>query len=104
MKDTIDRLSPRTVPSGYEFHTWTLKYTPVHVMYDENRFMLFSFTIGKNEDFEDKLRSILAQFHYVHEIEKYEAMGIPFKTYKYVPEHHPETKLTCSMRGRMKHI
>jgi len=23
MKDIVDRLRPRTVPSGYEYHTWT---------------------------------------------------------------------------------
>jgi len=88
MKDIIDRLRPRTVLSGYEFHTWT----PGKI------------NIGKSEDFEDKLRSILAQFHYVQEIEKYEAKGIPFKTYMYIPEHHPETNDLFSMKGRMKHI
>jgi len=88
MTDVIDRLRPRTVPSGYEFHTWT---PGIHILLYGNYLVLFYY-IGKSESFEDKLRSILAQFHYMYEIEKYEAQGIPFKTYMYVPEHHPETK------------
>ena len=50
-----------------------------------------SINVGKLEGFEDKLRSLLAQFHYTYEIRKFEALGIPFNVYMYVPEHHPET-------------
>ena len=48
--------------------------------------------IGKTEGFEDQLRSILAQFHFAYEIHRFEAQGVPFRTYLYVPEQHPQTK------------
>ena len=46
--------------------------------------------VGKPEGFEDKLRSILAQFHYVFEIRNFATQGIPFNLYMYVPERPPE--------------
>jgi len=48
--------------------------------------------VGQAEGMADKLRSILAQFDFKYRIELYEAKGIPFSTYLYVPEEHPETK------------
>lgn len=50
--------------------------------------------VGQTEGIADKLRSILAQFEFKYRIEQYEAKGIPFTTYLYVPEEHPETKAT----------
>lgn len=47
--------------------------------------------IGKTEIFDDQLRSLLAQFHYTKEIKEFEAKGVPFQTYLYVPETHPVT-------------
>jgi len=44
------------------------------------------------EGFDDKLRSILSQFHFTHVVKEYEIKGIPFRTFMYVPEHHPETQ------------
>ena len=50
-----------------------------------------SINVGKLEGFEDKLRALLTQFHYTYEIRKFEAQGIPFNVYMYIPEHHPGT-------------
>jgi len=46
---------------------------------------------GKTETFEDKLRSILAQFEYAKTVREYHSKRTPFQTYMYVPEKHPDT-------------
>lgn len=46
-------------------------------------------SVGKSEDLRDKLRSIIAQFEFQHQIEEWENKGIEFRTYLYVPEKHP---------------
>jgi len=33
----------------------------------------------------------MVQFHYAHEIRKFEDQRIPFNIHMYVPEHHPDT-------------
>ena len=38
-----------------------------------------------------KLKSILAQMDYVHQIQTWQSSGIPFNLYMYVPEKHPIT-------------
>ena len=120
MRDIVDCLRPRTVPPGYNHHTWiegmyiqciyihmylyihshtcthALMYTHTHtskyVCLMPNTYGLYdSINVGKLEGFEDKLRSLLAQFHYTYEIRKLEAQETPFNVYMYVPEHHPET-------------
>lgn len=45
----------------------------------------------KTESFEDKLRSILAQFEFSKTIREYDLKGIHFRAYMYVPERHPDT-------------
>ena len=50
--------------------------------------------VGQTEGFEEQLKSILAQYHFAYEIRKYEAKGVMFKTYVYVPEKHPQSKDT----------
>ena len=60
--------------------------------------------VGKTESFEDQLRSILAQYHYVHEIEQYEAKGVPLRRYLYVPEQHPVTNKTFYEREDEAHL
>ena len=40
------------------------------------------------------MRSILAQFQFKHDVQRYKADGVPFGTYLYVPEVHSETKAT----------
>lgn len=49
------------------------------------------YTQGKEEDEEDMLCSILAQLEYRYQICTWDASGIPFRTYLYVPETHPIT-------------
>ena len=46
---------------------------------------------GKTESIEDKLRSVLAQFEFTKTVREYHSKGIPFQTYMYVPEKHPNT-------------
>ena len=42
----------------------------------------------------DKLRSILAQLHYRHTVREWDANGVPFRTFMYVPEvHHISNKV-----------
>lgn len=38
------------------------------------------------------LRSILAQMEYSYEVCKWDAVGVPFRTFMYVPETHPITQ------------
>ena len=59
---------------------------------------------GQDERLADKLRSILAQFQFKYEVELYAAKGIPFNTYLYVPEEHPETKATFYEREDEAHL
>ena len=62
------------------------------------------YLLGKTESFEDQLRSILAQFHFSYEIQQFEASGVPFRTYMYVPEQHPVTKSTFYEREDEAHL
>ena len=48
---------------------------------------------GKSERLVDKLKSFLAQFEFAYQVHEWEAKGIPFSTYLYVPELHPETQM-----------
>ena len=105
MRDIVDRLRPRTVPPGYNHHTWkegmyiqciyihpylyihshthahthahthihththTHTHTSMYVCLMPNTYGLCdSVNVGKLEGFEDKLRSLLAQFHYAYEM------------------------------------
>ena len=38
------------------------------------------------------LRSILAQLEYRYQVCRWDSIGVPFRTYLYVPEIHPVTK------------
>ena len=51
-----------------------------------------------------KLRSVMAQFHYAHEIRKFESHGIPFNVYMYVPDHHPDTNEIFYEREDEEHL
>ena len=63
------------------------------------------FTVaGKDETQVDKLRSILAQLEYKHQIDMWHSKGIPFKDYLYVPEVHPITGLQFCEREDEAHI
>jgi len=60
--------------------------------------------LGKQEGFGDKLRSVMAQFHYAHEIRKFVGQGIPFNIHMYVPEHHPDTNEVFFEREDEAHL
>ena len=45
----------------------------------------------KDETKADKLRSILAQLEYKHQVTTWNEHGVPFCTYMYIPETHPIT-------------
>ena len=44
---------------------------------------------GEKETPSDKLRSILAQLEYKHEVRTWNSKGVPFQSFTYVPEVHP---------------
>jgi len=52
----------------------------------------------------EQMRSILAQFEFSHTIQCYEAQGVPFCTYLYVPEEHPETNTIFYEREDDAHL
>ena len=60
--------------------------------------------IGKSESFTQKLRSILAQFEFAHEVRKWQAKGVPFQTHLYVPEIHPVTQMPFCEREDEAHV
>lgn len=62
------------------------------------------FIIGQDEGLADQLRSILAQYQFQYEIQCYEADGVPFGTFLYIPELHPETKATFYEREDEAHL
>ena len=51
--------------------------------------MYFDIHIGEKEELPDKLRFILAQCEFAKIIKSWDAKGVPFSTYLYVPEVHP---------------
>ena len=59
---------------------------------------------GKTESFEDKLRSILAQFEFSKTIREYDLKGIHFRAYMYVPERHPDTNEVFYEREDVAHL
>ncbi|XP_019858078.1 PREDICTED: uncharacterized protein LOC109586338 [Amphimedon queenslandica] len=82
--DIIDRLRVQCVPSGYIPKPW-----------NSNRPV---------ETYSDKLRSILAQSEYSHQICQYTMKGVPFSTYMYVPEVHPITDSEYHEREDNAHV
>ncbi len=57
--------------------------------------------IGESEGLAAKLRSIL---DYCYHVCDYDTKGIPFKTYLYVPEIHPDTKMAFYEREVEAHL
>ena len=49
------------------------------------------FPIDDEEDLVSKLRAILAQLEFSYEIKQWDQKDVPFSTYFYIPEVHPET-------------
>ena len=50
-------------------------------------------TTGIDETEDDMLRSILAQLEYHYQVHTWDSARVPFRTYMYVPETHPTTKV-----------
>jgi len=48
--------------------------------------------------------SILAQYHYAYIIKSFEAKGVMFRMYMYVPENHPETNEVFYEREDEAHL
>ena len=52
-------------------------------------YILFTHVDGEEESLTDKLRSILAQMEFTYVVRSWDQQGVPFRTYLYVPEVHP---------------
>ena len=65
---------------------------------------VYQLFIGESEGPVEQMRSILAQLDFVHLLKQYEAQGVPFCTYLYVPEIHPETKTIFYEREDEAHL
>jgi len=59
---------------------------------------------GKDETQVEKLRSILAQLEYKHQVDLWHSKGVPFKDHLYVPEVHPITGFEFCEREDEAHI
>ncbi|XP_065891566.1 uncharacterized protein [Dysidea avara] len=84
-QDVFIRLRERTVPPAYR--------DTVHNWID-----------GKDETPVEQLRSILAQLEYTYQINAWQAKGVPFKDYVYVPEIHPKAGMEFCEREDDGHI
>ena len=60
--------------------------------------------IGKSETLDEKLKSILAQFEFVYQIQYWEDEGVPFKSHLHVPERHPITGYIFCEREDEGHV
>ena len=87
MDDEVERLRLRTVPTGYAIHNWINGIVITHALCK----LSHHFLLGKDESLLDKLRSILAQLEYKHQIHHWHSKGVPFKDHLYMPEVHPLT-------------
>ena len=56
------------------------------------------------ETYEDKLRSIVAQLEYTHNVIEYDKAGVPFCSHLYVPEVHPITHMEYHEREDDAHV
>ena len=57
------------------------------------------------ESFPSKLRSVIGQMEYAHEIHVWDSeRGIPFRTHMYVPEKHPMTQRDFHEREDEGHV
>ena len=56
------------------------------------------------ETHDDKIRSVVAQLEYFHQVLEYEKAGVPFRTYLYVPEVHPISEMVFHEREDDAHV
>lgn len=102
-KDILKYLRPRTVPSGYKYHTWK----PGLFKEIFSRFLqlhMANISGQKEEDETDMLRSILSQLEFTYLIRQYDAQGVPFCSHLHVPEVHPITKSVFCEREDPGHV
>ena len=66
--------------------------------------ILWFLCTGKDETKAEKLRSILAQLEYRHQINSWQMKGVPFKDHLYVPEIHPITGVGFCEREDDGHV
>ena len=76
----------------------------VNTTYIVNEHNNYCISDKENEDIVDKLKSILTQLEYTHEIRKWQEAGVPFDIHFYVPECHPETGETFLEREDEAHV
>ena len=100
-EEAINRLRLKCVPPGYIPTSWTrgtntcicMEYLSMHIVFP-----------GEKEDLNDKLRSILSQLEFVHQVTLWEEKGVPFKKHFYVPEVHPLTSAEFHEREDDAHV
>ncbi len=87
--DIVEHLRLRCVPQGYTSTPWSLDTALVYIIC----FHFFCVCLCREAwgTLCDKLKSIVAQLEYSHQVIKYDNAGIPFCTYMYVAEVHPIT-------------
>ena len=104
MEDIVSRLRCRTVPSGYPIHSWRT-LSGIHVL--SHSYIVSDVCLyldGESESLDDKLRSILAQMEFTHVVRSWDQKGVPFRTYIYVPEEHPELGTVFHEREDEGHV
>ena len=61
-------------------------------------------TTGKSETKVDMLRSVFAQLDYSYQINRWDSLGVPFKTHLHVPERHPDIDSVFCERVDEDHV
>lgn len=92
--DILDRLRLRCVPTGYSPKPWSqgmlrYAYSYLYLTIIYTQFLAERTT----ETYDDKLKSVLAQLDFSHQVLDYDSRGIRFRTHIYIPEIHP---VSCS--------
>ena len=59
---------------------------------------------GEEESMDDKLHSILAQMEFQYVVRSWDLKGVPFRTYLYVPEQHPQLGTVFHEREDEGHV
>ena len=105
-EDILERLRLRCVPPGYTPTPWSSGMYGDISTNSCNRYLFqHSLYIERLEEtYEDKLRSIVAQLEYSHQVSEYDRAGVPFRTYMYVLEVHPITGMEFHEREDDAHV
>ena len=99
-EDVFIRLRKRTVPPTYRdtVHNW------INGIWSFYFGVFNKVFVGKDETPVEQLRSILAQLEYAYQINTWQAKGVPFKDFVYVPEIHPKTGMEFCEREDDAHV